>query len=103
MDFKTPNEVVDEISDIDLSLSAKQKNVIVIGGGDTGSDCIGTSNRHKAKSVLNFEIQTSEKKKYENPCLTGLLLWKRVHPMKKVLKENGLLWLKNLLVTIMEI
>ena len=70
MDFlKHQNEVVDEISDIDLSLSAKQKNVIVIGGGDTGSDCIGTSNRHKAKSVLNFEIQgkPSKKRTDENP------------------------------------
>jgi glutamate synthase (NADPH/NADH) small chain len=37
-------------------ISAKGKNVIVIGGGDTGSDCVGTSNRHGAKSVTNFEI-----------------------------------------------
>ncbi len=37
-------------------ISAKDKNVIVIGGGDTGSDCVGTSNRHGAKSVTNFEI-----------------------------------------------
>ncbi|MEQ6123261.1 glutamate synthase subunit beta [Pseudotenacibaculum sp. MALMAid0570] len=37
-------------------ISAKGKNVIVIGGGDTGSDCVGTSNRHEAKSVTNFEI-----------------------------------------------
>ncbi len=37
-------------------LSAKDKNVIVIGGGDTGSDCVGTSNRQGAKSVTNFEI-----------------------------------------------
>lgn len=37
-------------------INAKDKNVIVIGGGDTGSDCIGTSNRHGAKSVTNFEI-----------------------------------------------
>lgn len=35
---------------------ATNKNVIVIGGGDTGSDCVGTSNRHGAKSVTNFEI-----------------------------------------------
>ena len=34
----------------------KNKNVIVIGGGDTGSDCVGTSNRNGAKSVTNFEI-----------------------------------------------
>lgn len=32
------------------------KNVVVIGGGDTGSDCVGTSNRHGAKSVLQFEL-----------------------------------------------
>src|SRR5690606_18317721 len=37
-------------------LSAKGKEVIVIGGGDTGSDCIGTSIRQGAKSVTNFEI-----------------------------------------------
>ncbi|HEU4633969.1 MAG TPA: glutamate synthase subunit beta, partial [Flavisolibacter sp.] len=35
---------------------ATGKNVIVIGGGDTGSDCIGTSNRHGAKSVTQFEL-----------------------------------------------
>ncbi|MCU0416560.1 MAG: glutamate synthase subunit beta [Cytophagaceae bacterium] len=38
------------------SLSAKDKNVVVIGGGDTGSDCVGTSNRHGAKGVLQFEL-----------------------------------------------
>ncbi|WGH77006.1 glutamate synthase subunit beta [Tenacibaculum tangerinum] len=38
------------------AISAKDKNVIVIGGGDTGSDCVGTSNRQGAKSVTNFEI-----------------------------------------------
>jgi len=37
-------------------LWAKDKHVIVIGGGDTGSDCIGTSNRHGAKSVTQFEL-----------------------------------------------
>ncbi|MCP9761445.1 glutamate synthase subunit beta [Lacihabitans soyangensis] len=37
-------------------LLATGKNVFVIGGGDTGSDCVGTSNRHKAKSVSQIEI-----------------------------------------------
>ncbi len=37
-------------------ISAKGKDVIVIGGGDTGSDCVGTSNRQGARSVTNFEI-----------------------------------------------
>jgi len=35
---------------------ANGKNVVVIGGGDTGSDCVGTSNRHGAKSVTQFEL-----------------------------------------------
>jgi glutamate synthase (NADPH/NADH) small chain len=37
-------------------LWARDKHVVVFGGGDTGSDCIGTSNRHGAKSVTNFEL-----------------------------------------------
>lgn len=57
MDFlKLNNQYVDGLIDFKSVLSAKDKNVIVIGGGDTGSDCIGTSNRHGAKSVTNFEI-----------------------------------------------
>jgi glutamate synthase (NADPH/NADH) small chain len=35
---------------------ATDKNVVVIGGGDTGADCVGTSNRHKAKSITQFEL-----------------------------------------------
>ena len=35
---------------------ANGKNVVVIGGGDTGSDCVGTSNRHKAKSITQIEV-----------------------------------------------
>jgi glutamate synthase (NADPH/NADH) small chain len=41
---------------IEDQITATGKNIIVIGGGDTGSDCIGTSNRQGAKSVTNFEI-----------------------------------------------
>ena len=37
-------------------ISAKNKNVIVIGGGDTGTDCIGTSLRHGCKSLVNLEL-----------------------------------------------
>ena len=37
-------------------ISAKDKDVIVIGGGDTGNDCLGTSLRHGCKSLTNFEI-----------------------------------------------
>jgi glutamate synthase (NADPH/NADH) small chain len=37
-------------------IMATGKHVVVIGGGDTGSDCVGTSNRHGAKSVTQFEL-----------------------------------------------
>jgi glutamate synthase (NADPH/NADH) small chain len=50
-------------------ISAKDKHVIVIGGGDTGSDCIGTSNRHGAKSVTQLEI-LPQPPEQENKTLT---------------------------------
>ncbi len=57
MDFlKQQNKRVAGKTITDKTLTAKGKNVIVIGGGDTGSDCIGTSNRQGAKSVTQFEI-----------------------------------------------
>ncbi|MDE2310124.1 MAG: glutamate synthase subunit beta, partial [Betaproteobacteria bacterium] len=37
-------------------ISARGKHVVVIGGGDTGSDCVGTSNRHGAASITQFEV-----------------------------------------------
>ena len=37
-------------------INAKGKHVVVIGGGDTGSDCVGTSNRHGAASIMQFEV-----------------------------------------------
>jgi glutamate synthase (NADPH/NADH) small chain len=42
--------------EISNQILATGKDVIVIGGGDTGSDCVGTSNRQGAKSVTNFEM-----------------------------------------------
>ena len=44
-----------KITDSD-SILANGKHVVVIGGGDTGSDCIGTSNRQKAKTITQLEI-----------------------------------------------
>jgi NAD(P)H-dependent glutamate synthase small subunit len=50
-------------------ISAKDKKVIVIGGGDTGTDCIGTSLRHGATSIVNFELlpQPPEDRAAGNP------------------------------------
>jgi glutamate synthase (NADPH/NADH) small chain len=41
---------------VDGQIMATDKHVVVIGGGDTGSDCVGTSNRHGAKSITQFEL-----------------------------------------------
>jgi len=57
MDFLTQqNKRVSELGFDKEDIFATDKNVIVIGGGDTGSDCIGTSNRQGAKSVTQFEL-----------------------------------------------
>ena len=58
MDFLTHNnQYVDgQLKKHSEKFNAKGKKVIVIGGGDTGSDCIGTSNRHGAASVTQFEL-----------------------------------------------
>ena len=58
MEFLTRNtkSLIDSKLEDNNFISAKDKNVIVIGGGDTGNDCIGTSLRHGCKSVVNFEL-----------------------------------------------
>jgi len=58
-------------------ISAKNKNVIVIGGGDTGTDCIGTSLRHGCKSLVNFELfpKPPEDRAANNPWP----LWPRIY------------------------
>ncbi len=57
-------------------LSAKDKDVIVIGGGDTGTDCLGTSLRHQCRSLVNFEImpQPPATRTADNPWPT----WPRI-------------------------
>ena len=57
MDFlKQQNKRVSHKKVKEENIFATAKNVIVIGGGDTGSDCVGTSNRQKANSVTQFEL-----------------------------------------------
>jgi glutamate synthase (NADPH/NADH) small chain len=50
-------------------IMATGKHVVVIGGGDTGSDCVGTSNRHSAASITQFELLPQPPEK-ENKALT---------------------------------
>ena len=71
MDYLTTNtkSLLDNGIPDESQLSAKGKNVIVIGGGDTGTDCIGTSLRQGAKSIINFELmsQPPEHRSDTNP------------------------------------
>ena len=71
MDFLTRQNRLCEGDFIDSqdSISARGKHVVVIGGGDTGSDCIGTSNRQGAKSVTQLEI-LEKPPEMENKLLT---------------------------------
>ena len=74
MDFLSANtkSLLDSHHEDDAYISAKGKDVIVIGGGDTGTDCIGTSLRHGCKSVTNFELfaQPPEGRADNNPWPT---------------------------------
>jgi glutamate synthase (NADPH) small chain len=58
VDFLSQNtkSLLDSNLEDGLYISAKDKNVVVIGGGDTGNDCVGTALRHKCKSLVQFEI-----------------------------------------------
>jgi glutamate synthase (NADPH/NADH) small chain len=57
MDFlKQQNKRVSGRTVAEADIFATGKNVVVFGGGDTGSDCVGTSNRHKAASITQFEL-----------------------------------------------
>jgi glutamate synthase (NADPH/NADH) small chain len=56
MEFLPQQNKVNAGDTVDGQIKATGKHVIVIGGGDTGSDCVGTSNRHGARSVTQFEL-----------------------------------------------
>ena len=71
MDFLTANtrSLLNSNFEDGRYIDAKDKNVIVIGGGDTGADCIGTALRHGCRSVINFELlnQPPYERALDNP------------------------------------
>jgi len=79
MDFlrKNTKSLLDSNLEDGDYISAKDKSVIVIGGGDTGTDCIGTSLRHGCKSLVNFEIMPKPPadRADDNPWP----LWPKIH------------------------
>ena len=70
-------------------ISAKDKNVIVIGGGDTGTDCIATAIRHGAKSVINFEIleRPADDRTEEYPWPSYPRIFKRDYGHEEILTK----------------
>ena len=78
MDFLTANTKA-VLNDGATPISAKGKDVIIIGGGDTGTDCVGTSLRHGCNSVVQLEImpQSPAERAGDNPWPE----WPKVHKM----------------------
>lgn len=94
MDFLTQQTKVVFGKKVKNQVLATNKNVIVIGGGDTGSDCIGTSNRQGAKSVVNFEIMPKPpgQRSHETPWPYWPLQLKTSTSHKEGVERN---WLIN--------
>jgi glutamate synthase (NADPH/NADH) small chain len=82
MEFLTTNtryQLDHQFDGTNPALNATGKDVVVIGGGDTGTDCVGTSLRHGCKSVIQLEImpQPPEKRAANNPWPE----WPKVYKM----------------------
>ncbi|MEI7783565.1 MAG: glutamate synthase subunit beta [Betaproteobacteria bacterium] len=69
MEFLPQQNKVNAGDKLKGQLSAAGKHVIVIGGGDTGSDCVGTSNRHGAASVTQFEVMPEPPEQENKPLV----------------------------------
>ncbi|MFT4561654.1 MAG: glutamate synthase (NADPH/NADH) small chain [Gammaproteobacteria bacterium] len=89
MDFLTPQNRMcegDEVSTQD-SISATGKHVVIIGGGDTGADCLGTSHRQGAQSIHQLEIMPHppSSRADDNPWP----LWPQIYRVSSAHQEGG--------------
>jgi glutamate synthase (NADPH/NADH) small chain len=69
MEFLPQQNKINAGGKIKAQLRADGKHVVVIGGGDTGSDCVGTSNRHGATSVTQFELMPMPPERENGPLV----------------------------------
>ena len=69
MEFLPNQNKVNAGDNVVGQIRADGKHVVVIGGGDTGSDCVGTSNRHGAKSVTQFELMPMPPEEENKPLV----------------------------------
>jgi len=76
----------DEIPD-DVFITARHKRVIILGGGDTGADCLGTALRQGTRDVLQFELlpKPPERRPPDNPWPT----WPNIHRISSAHEEGG--------------
>src|SRR5438105_14535324 len=92
MDFLTANtkSLLDSKLADGKAISARDKHVIVIGGGDTGTDCVGTSLRHGARSITQLEIlpRPLEERAPDNPWPQ----WPKVYKLDYGQEEARALW-----------
>ncbi len=87
MEFLPGANRVQEGDFADPPITATDKDVIIIGGGDTGADCLGTSHRHGARSVHQFEIMPKppESRPHANPWPT----WPMIYRVTSAHEEGG--------------
>jgi len=95
MDFLTANtrSLLDSRHKDGKYISAKGKHVVVIGGGDTGTDCVGTALRHKARSLTQLEIlpRPPEERALDNPWPQ----WPKTYRLDYGQDEAKALWGKD--------
>jgi glutamate synthase (NADPH/NADH) small chain len=95
MDFLTPNtrSLLDSRLADGKYISAKGKHVVVIGGGDTGTDCVGTALRHGARSLTQLEIlpRPPEERAPDNPWPQ----WPKTYRLDYGQDEAKALWGKD--------
>jgi glutamate synthase (NADPH/NADH) small chain len=69
MEFLPQQNQVDAGDKLNDQIMASGKHVVVIGGGDTGSDCVGTCNRHSAASLAQFELMPQPPEQEDKPMV----------------------------------
>lgn len=87
MEYLPQANKVQEGDKVENQINAKGKHVVILGGGDTGADCIGTANRQGAKSVTSFELlpQPPDERPSDNPWPQ----WARIFRMAPAHEEGG--------------
>ncbi|MCH2623203.1 MAG: glutamate synthase subunit beta [Acidimicrobiales bacterium] len=87
MEYLPPANRVQEGDLVAPTIDAADKNVVIIGGGDTGADCLGTAHRQGAASIHQFEIMSRppDERPSENPWPT----WPMIYRVSSAHEEGG--------------